>query len=193
MPTLPLYDTTADPDGYHRVRAPGGYEWWHLGAESASRHTSASIDFFDGDPFDTAYLAAYARYLRRPTRVPPPLPRDYPRVRVRVNGQTICDATDPIVVSAEGPEIRIGSSVLRRDGGVVRLSLASEELTFTPILRQAVDVREFAGDVLSAVHVRVIKSPSYDVSGILRGIPFEGRGNYIHYFGTGPIGKTEIY
>src|SRR5687767_726009 len=113
MPTVPLYDTPANPDAWHRVRAPGGYEWWHLDAVSPSGRETVTIDFFDGDPFNAAYQAAYARYRRRPTRVVPPVPRDYPGVRVRVNAKILYDsASEPLNVSSDGVEIRMGSNVL---------------------------------------------------------------------------------
>ena len=31
MPTIPLYDASAPPDGYHRVAAPGGYVFVYAG------------------------------------------------------------------------------------------------------------------------------------------------------------------
>src|SRR5688500_2921934 len=66
----------------HRVRSPGGYEWWHVEACDASADLVVRIDLFDGDPFNPAYRRAYARYRRRPTRVAPPVPGDFPNVRV---------------------------------------------------------------------------------------------------------------
>jgi hypothetical protein len=80
MPTIPLYDTSAPPDGYHRVTAPGGYEWWSIIAQGAR----VKIDFIEGNPFDVAYRSAYRRYVAHPTRVVPPAPRDYPSVSARL-------------------------------------------------------------------------------------------------------------
>src|SRR4051812_26995968 len=85
MPTLPLYNTTAHPDGWHRVTAPGGYEQWHVEAEDASSGIRLVVDLIEGDQLNREYLRAYRRYRRRPTRVAPPLPGDYPCVRVRVS------------------------------------------------------------------------------------------------------------
>ena len=71
MPTIPLYDTSAPPDGYHRVAAPGGFEWWRVIAEGSR----VKVDFLEGNYFDSAYRSAYRRYLAAPTRVAPPVPR----------------------------------------------------------------------------------------------------------------------
>ena len=38
--------------------------------------------FYDGCPLDARYLDRYARYRRRPTRVRPPVPSEYPAVYV---------------------------------------------------------------------------------------------------------------
>lgn len=200
MPTIPLYDSPSNPDAWHRIRAPGGYEWWRLSALSPNEAVGVWVDLYDGDPRSAAYLAAYDRYRRRPTRVPPPVPRDYPRVRAGFRDETGqesgVDATYPpgsLVASEDGLEIRIDTTVLRFDGDAVRVTLDAGELTFTPILRQPPDVREIPGDIESVVHVRTIRSPAYDVTGVLGGKPFNGRGTYTHYFGTGPIGGTNIY
>src|SRR5690348_6586763 len=73
MPTIPLYDTSAPPDGYHRVIAPSGSERWFIRASELR----LNVEFCEGDLSDPAYLSAYQRFVARPTRVPPPLPRDY--------------------------------------------------------------------------------------------------------------------
>jgi hypothetical protein len=73
MPTIPLYDTSAPPDGYHHVTAPGGYERWFIRASELH----LNVEFCEGDPSDRAYQSAYEQFMARPTRVPPPVPRDY--------------------------------------------------------------------------------------------------------------------
>ena len=203
MPTLPLYDTPGNVDAWHRVRAPGGYEWWHFEATSGDSDVRVVIDFFDGDPFNAAYQRAYSNYRRRPTRVAPPVPRDYPCVRIQTfqTGKrvSLIDAPQPpgsLVASDDGMEIRIGPNVIRSDGGAFQLSLESAEFTFRPLEPHPPSVRELAGEERSAIHFRIIPCGSYDVSGTLRlgrETPFAGRGTYVHYFGTGPIGNTDVY
>src|SRR5690349_6074304 len=84
MPTLPLYNPAAVPDAWHEVIAPGGYEWWHFEAEDSAGELEVVADFYDGEPDSALYRRAYARFRRQPTRVTPPVPRDYPCVRFRV-------------------------------------------------------------------------------------------------------------
>lgn len=80
MPTLPLFDPTAHPDGWHNVLAPGGYEWWHFEAEDESTDTQIVVTFMAGAIFHPGYLRAYDRYMKRPTKRPPPIAADYPCV-----------------------------------------------------------------------------------------------------------------
>lgn len=77
MPTLPLFTPNAVADASHAVRAPGGYEWWYFDAEDPSTDTQIVAIYLHGFIFHPAYLRAYARYVRRPTKTPPPLPDDY--------------------------------------------------------------------------------------------------------------------
>jgi carotenoid 1,2-hydratase len=78
MPTLPLYDPTAHPDGWHDVRAPGGYEWWYFDAEDEASDTQVVAILMQGFIFHPGYLRAVDRYQRRPTRHTPPTAGDYP-------------------------------------------------------------------------------------------------------------------
>src|SRR5687767_5497676 len=77
MPAIPLYTDPSYPDASHAVRAPGGYEWWTFDAEDAAGDTQLFVTLVEGHETDPGYLRAYARFRRRPTRVPPPVPRGY--------------------------------------------------------------------------------------------------------------------
>jgi carotenoid 1,2-hydratase len=66
------------PDAWHRVTAPGGYEWWYFDAEQTGGELRIVIILFQGFVFHPGYLRAYDSFRRRPTRRPPPLPADYP-------------------------------------------------------------------------------------------------------------------
>ena len=50
----------------------GGYEWWRFHAVDTTHDRRIIMSFHDGDPFDSHYRRAYARYRRNPTRVEPP-------------------------------------------------------------------------------------------------------------------------
>ena len=127
MPTLPLYDATAHPDAWHRVIAPGGYELWHFEAEDAESGVHLTVDLVEGDQLSRDYMRAYRRYRRRPTRVAPPLPADYPCVRVSMSegGRTLwkLDLPQPpgaLQASTTAPGVALGPCVLRgtEDGGI---------------------------------------------------------------------------
>ena len=95
MPTLPLHlPADAVPAGAsHRVTSPGGYEHWTFDATSTNGEVRLTATFFDGCPNNTQYARRYARYRQWPTRVRPPLPREYPAVHVKVyeRGRVIAD------------------------------------------------------------------------------------------------------
>jgi hypothetical protein len=82
MPTIPLYSQPATPDGWHAVRAPGGYEWWHFEAGPPVGTSRVIVDFFNGNPFSPAYRKACRKFKRNPTLVKPPVPSDFSQVRV---------------------------------------------------------------------------------------------------------------
>ena len=58
MPTLPLYDASAPPDGYRRVVSPGGYECWHFDVEDPNADRYVKIEFCEGDPASADYANA---------------------------------------------------------------------------------------------------------------------------------------
>ncbi len=80
MPTLPLFDPTAHPDGWHNVLSPGGYEWWYFDAEDLATDTQIVAILMHGFIFHPGYLRAYRRFMRRPTRHSPPTAGDFPCV-----------------------------------------------------------------------------------------------------------------
>jgi carotenoid 1,2-hydratase len=80
MSSLPLFDPTAHPDGWHNVRAPGGYEWWYFDAEDRATDTQIVVIFMQGFIFHPGYLRAFDRYIKRPTKHLPPTAADFPCV-----------------------------------------------------------------------------------------------------------------
>jgi hypothetical protein len=219
MPTLPLYDTAADPDAWHRVAAPGGYEWWRFDAEDAGRKLRVTIELFDGDPFDEGYLRAYRQYRRRPTRLAPPVPREYPRARLVVieAGRLLRHVDRRLEPGSVGPAgdgegLRVGPWTLRGDdegaGGVVisatelPVSALGEtrdvRLAFRPRDPRPPELRRFDAGERSAVDHWVECPSGFDVgvaftrpAGDEAGtdLVFEGRGRFDHFYGTGPMGN----
>src|SRR5579884_2618696 len=85
MTILPLVAAPpADPDAWHRVAAPGGYECWHFDAEDATGEVRLVACFWEGYPFHPQYVRRFENYLRHPTRNPPPQPREYPCVQFAI-------------------------------------------------------------------------------------------------------------
>jgi hypothetical protein len=220
MPTLPLYQTPAHPDAWHRVKAPGGYEWWHFTAHDAAGAVRVRVDFFDGDPFNRAYQRAYRRYRRRPTRITPPLPCEYPCVRVEVTegGRPLwrVDAPQPAGTfrgSEDGQGVEVGACSIRWDDkGGLSVSLERLQVSFGATLAGELafrapewrlpGLRKLAGEEPPTVHFRLTSWEEYTVTGNIRQaggaegsrvIAFAGTGEYRHYVGTGPIGKSDVY
>src|SRR3954449_8606982 len=84
MPVLPLFDAPIEPDAWHRVTAPGGYEWWHFDAEDEAGETRGGARIYDGHAVHPRYVRAYRRYLKRPTRRTPPMAVDFPCAELAV-------------------------------------------------------------------------------------------------------------
>ena len=80
MPTLSLLTPIVVPDASHKVTAPGGYEWWYFDAEDTTGELRMVAIFFQGFVFHPAYLRAYGKFRRSPTRNAPPLPAEFPCV-----------------------------------------------------------------------------------------------------------------
>lgn len=78
MTTVPLYSSPIGLNASHGVFAPGGYERWYFEAEDVYRDVRIVAALYSGYPFHPEYLRRYERYLRHPTRIPPPVPADYP-------------------------------------------------------------------------------------------------------------------
>lgn len=190
---VPLYREPADPDGWHGVTAPGGYEWWYFDADDPSTDTHLVAILLEGFIFHPGYLRAHARFARRPTRRVPPRPRDYACAylvvyrgkRIIHQFMTQCRA-DQFEASDAGPRVTLGPNRLwRDDGGAYRLSLRgapwqltargpktwhgqalSAELTFRPRAVHPPMERVFLSRRMTgAAHHWVIAAPSCDVVG----------------------------
>jgi hypothetical protein len=193
---IPWYDNPSDPNAWHHVRAPGGYEWWQFDADDASGDLTAQITFYDGFAFDPEYLRRYRRYRRWPTKHAPPVAREFPCVTllVRRDGSLWVRSVErfppgTFVGSPQRLEIRMGENRLAREDGELVLSLAGgSRLTFRPGTSRASEEWPLG---IGGEHRWIRMCPRWDVEGVLccRGerVKLQGTGYHHHQFGTGPI------
>jgi hypothetical protein len=194
VPTIPLYHSPTSPDAWHRVRAPGGYEWWHFDAEELEHDRRLIATFYDGYIFDPIYRRRYAQYLRHPTRHSPPLPSEFPCLRFTLfeNGRTRFSTqftAGEFRGSDDSPALTIGENRTEQLGKALRLTLCdqafSAEITFTPKFSHT--PIEYS---LEKSHHWILADPLCDVDAKIQlsgeTIEFRGRGFRDHRFGTEP-------
>lgn len=153
MPTVPLFDVAAVPDAWHRVRAPGGYEWWYFDAEDAATDTQLVAIFLEGFVFHPGYLRQYFRYLARPTKEVPPVAGDFPCAYfVLYQGGKIAHQfmtqyrPDQFRAAIDRPSVTVGPNRFERDEeGLLRLSMSG-----TPWKLTARGPQTLVGQTLSA-------------------------------------------
>ncbi len=215
-PPLPMYTTPGHPDAWHRVTAPGGYEWWYFDAESRDGRTRIVAILLEGFVFHPGYLRAYKRYLMRPTQVRPPVAGDFPCAYFviyrdgKIAKQFMTQyRPDQFAASADRPEVTMGLNAMRvDDDGNYRLSLQGHpwrvtargpqtdydatleaNLTFSPTFGHPPIERAFLSRAMTgAEHHWVLAAPHCRVSGTIDGEPFDGMGYHDHNYGTAPIG-----
>lgn len=131
MPDVPLFTKPAHPDAWHDVRAPGGYEWWYFDAEDAGQDLQVVGILLDGFPFHPEYLRRHAAYMGRPTRVPPPQPREYPCAYLavyekgRIAAQFMTQfAPGSLRASRDHPEVEVGPNRARYIDGAYELEMS---------------------------------------------------------------------
>jgi len=202
MPTLPLYDTTAPPNGYHRVTAPGGYEWWQFRVTSStvSAPPLIALAFYDGRPHDPDYRLRYRRYRVSPTHHAPPVPRDYRGIELTVGTPGarprvifVPCAAEEFVVANDGAELRcgdLGEFRVSTDGSI-RASYHYGGTNLEMLLQprdapQAEPVAERSNVGVVGQHWRVVAHTMYDATGHLDATRYEGVGTVEHCWGTAP-------
>jgi hypothetical protein len=209
MATLDLFDNLppSQADQWHRVRAPGGYEWWELDAEDETQGIRVLISFHDGFAFDPEYARRYDAYRRRPTLHSPPVPRQYPCVQFAifekeaiVAGNTVhfpegAFQYDPksnaVTIGANRLELGIEETRVQIQGGGVAISMEMvfRRKSLALPLEQAIPQFEFGAE-----HHWVLAKPRCDVEGQIsfngRQVKFHAIGCQDHYYGGWPIGPT---
>lgn len=186
---VPLYSTTAHPDGSHGVRAAGGYEWWYFDAEDAAQDVQVVGIVLDGFVFHPAYLRRHAAYMRRPTRHAPARASDFPCAYMVVyeRGKLVAQfmtqyPAGALVASSSEPLVSLGpNSITPAEGeaGGLDVSLSgtpwvltgrgpqtprdrmlSCQLKFRPITRHAPAERVFLSQAMTgAEHHWVVATP----------------------------------
>jgi hypothetical protein len=207
MPTLPLYVPNDVPDAWHQVIAPGGYETWHFYAQAASTETCLVVELGQGYRYQREYLRKYFDYRRRPTRRPPPVPANYPNVRVwilerrRLVARLMLQTpTATFGVAPAQPIAVVGPvSVSRQSDGALTLHLSAHQewewsgrLSFRAAPTGQALQLPMADPGLTPDEHHWIAGPSCEVTGELvapgvRTIEFRGHGRHDHCFGTGPL------
>lgn len=189
---VPWYRKPAVADAWHRVGAPGGYEWWYFDAEDPATDTQIVAIFLEGFVFHPGYLREYFRYRRRPTRVRPPVASDYPCAYFvvyrggRIWGQFMTQCTpSSFSASDQKVEVAIGPNQLSSGDGGIRLKLEGApwkltwrgprllegvklegEFSFKPCFDHSPQERTFFSKQMSgAEHHWVVANPLCDVSG----------------------------
>lgn len=196
--TIPLYSTPAHADAWHQVLAPGGYEWWHVDADDARHDRRIVVALFDGFAFSARYAREYARYRRHPTRVPPPVPRQYPAAHVALyeGGKTRLQFTTLFApgafsASTDHLDVSVGPHRACAAGDGVELLVESEtlraSLRFMPRMTSEALERAFP----CTPHRWILTGPSCDVSGSITcangEFAFAGHGYREHHYATAPL------
>jgi carotenoid 1,2-hydratase len=207
MATLDLFDhlPPSRANEWHRVGAPGGYEWWEFDAEDQIQGIRVVLSLYDGFAFDPEYARRYDAYRRRPTRRSPPIPRQYPCVQCAVyeNEVALASVVKRLPAGAfqadrtantlnVGPDhLKFGDTetIVRIQAGEPAISA---ELVFRPKCALTPMEQTFLPrDATGAEHHWVLAQPLCDAEGQIRvggrNIPFRGLGYHDHYYGSGPI------
>jgi hypothetical protein len=136
VPTIPLYNPSAAPDGWHDVRVPGGFEAWLFDGAEKESDRKVFAGLFDGCPLHPRYQRLTARYLRNPTRHSPPLPRDFPCASLWIQRDMISNCEfvfrfppGSLVGKSDSLDVRLGPNYVKRDAnGQVKLYVEHDDV-----------------------------------------------------------------
>jgi carotenoid 1,2-hydratase len=153
MPTIPMYIAPTVPDAWHQVAAPGGYEWWYFDAEQQDSGLRIVIILFQGFVFHPGYLRQYAKFRRRPTKVAPPVPADFPCAYFVVyRGDKILaqfmtqHPKDSFAAAVDRADVTVGPNSLKSAGdGTMSLSVTGVPWVLTGRGPQTLDGQTLSG------------------------------------------------
>ena len=195
MPTLTLLQTPPNPDAWHQVKAPGGYEGWYFDAEDGDAKLKITGFIGQGCRFEGSYRKQYFRYRRHPTKNPPPVPCDFGTCEWHIGGK-IGDITASlsgrVQASTDHLDVALGANQLTSDGEGIRLKLSngnniSIELRFATGSQRLI----VTPPGLDNRH-HWMKLPGCQVTGVIsvsgEKHSFQGSGSLEHRHGTAPIG-----
>ncbi len=195
MPTIPLFETPPNANAWHRVRSPGGYEWWNFAAASDDGETEISATFHDGYPLHPRYLAAYRKYLKNPTQNPPPTPADFPYSSLTITRRgkkpKTYGAVAPFVSADDAVRVSVGPDEFYvYNTGVVHVIAGNKKRSAIEFAFASPPIAPLSVS-LQANHQWIIPAARCDVTGTIwtkgKSSPFKGVGYRDHYFGAGPI------
>ena len=208
MPTLPLFQSPLNPEAWHQVNAPGGYEGFYFDAEDFSAGIRLVGFLGEGCRFEGNYRREYYKYRKRPTVNAPPVPADYPGFElVLFRGGRLwaaCrSAGEGLEASVEQLAVGVGGNRLMKEGEGYRLRLLAEpftwtgergavegELVFRPRGRARAEGHSFSPQTTGAAHSWTV-GPFCDVEGMIvcggESVAIKGRGCLEHRFGVAPI------
>lgn len=200
MPTLPLFAPNPIADASHAVRAPGGYEWWYFDAEDRATDTQIVAIYLHGFIFHPGYLRAYKKFIRRPTKTPPPLPDDFACMyfvvyrggKILTQSMTHYPASQ-YAAARDRVDVGIGPNRLTKETGAQPLKLHIDttpwkltgrgpqtliqerlvaDIVFNPSLAHSPCERRFLSrEMTHADHYWVIANPMCDVKGTIQITP----------------------
>jgi hypothetical protein len=208
MATLELFDALplSRADDWHRIGAPGGYEWWEFDALDESNRLRVIVRFHDGFVLDSEYARRYDSYRRRPTAHAPPVPRQYPCVQFTilendliVAGNTIRFGEGAFQVDAKTGAITIGANRIEMRDAETRLQFqggggaASAEMIFKSRML-ALPFEQVMFSAEFGIHRWTVTRPRCDVEGQInfsgRQVRISGIGYCDHHYGTGAVGAS---
>jgi carotenoid 1,2-hydratase len=208
---------TTDPlqEAWHRLDAPGSYEWWYFDAEGEAQGISVVFIWFAGFAFSPYYLSHYEEW-KAQRRADPPNPVDY----AGFSFQLYENGKESINFIKEGPRELFASE----DGGIgvrfegnrfvydplqdeYRLSIdftfpardrsVHASFSFRPQHRFDYSLDTAANDGVDFRHQWVLSVPKAEVLGVLdlkslssakrKVLQFRGRGYHDHNLGTVPM------
>jgi hypothetical protein len=197
MATLPMRATDVPPNEWHRITAPGGYECSSFAAHDFSRDIHLTIDLFDGLAFHPSYDRRYRRYIRRPTRHAPPLPKDFPGVITSIyrkgDGRRLVVSFPAGGFRDDSAVLEIGSNRLTQTAeGLFNLSIASN--AFSAELRFQLRYPQEPTEIPITPHHWAVLAPLCAVEGIIGeaddAVEFVGVGYHDKLYATRPLALT---